>query len=56
MKKSAKKLTISRETIRTLQEIGLEAVNGGVTDSSCAFSCDPYTARICPTGSNRIDC
>ena len=56
MKKNTKKLTLSRETVRTLQEIGLEAVNGGVTDSSCAISCDPYTVRICPTGSRRINC
>ena len=49
MKKTAKKLNLNRETLRALQEDILSAANGGNTDSSCVFSCDPVTVRICPS-------
>ncbi len=51
MKKNAsRKLTLSRETLRNLEEQSLGNVNGGFrTDASCANSCDPVSVRICPT-------
>jgi hypothetical protein len=54
MKKSTKRLTLNRETLRTLDE--LSGVNGGFnTDASCANSCDPVSVRICPS-SNCTTC
>jgi hypothetical protein len=49
MKKSVKRLSLNRETLRTL-EAQLSDVNGGfITDASCANSCDPVSVRICPS-------
>lgn len=56
MKKSTKKLTLSRETIHALEANNLTAVNGGWrTDDSCVASCDPVSVRICPS-SNCTTC
>jgi hypothetical protein len=51
MKKNAsRKLTLSRETLRNLEEQSLGNVNGGFrTDASCVNSCDPVSVRICPS-------
>lgn len=51
MKKSTKKLTLSRETIRALEAVSLSAANGGTfrTEDSCVASCDPVSLRICPS-------
>jgi hypothetical protein len=48
MKKSVKRLTLNRETLRTLED--LSGINGGwATDASCVNSCDPVSVRICPS-------
>lgn len=51
MKKNAsRKLSLSRETLRLLEDQGLGNANGGfATDASCANSCDPVSVRICPS-------
>jgi hypothetical protein len=56
MKKNAsRKLSLNRETLRSLEE-GLGNVNGGIrTDASCLNSCDPVSVRICPS-SNCTTC
>ena len=48
MKKSVKRLSLNRETLRTLED--LQGIHGGFnTDASCANSCDPVSVRICPS-------
>lgn len=37
-KQRLRKLTISRETLRRLEERGLQDVQGGGTERTCAFS------------------
>lgn len=50
MKKNAsKKLSLSRETLRFLEEGSLGQANGGIyvrTDESCVNSCDPVSVRL----------
>lgn len=52
MKKKLQKLTLSKETLRKLNEAELNQAAGGYslggTCDSCNFSCDPTTVRICP--------
>jgi len=44
----SKKLSLTRETLRLLQEEHLQAVLGGLTRYSCANSCDPDSVIVCP--------
>lgn len=53
MKKTSPKLSLNRETLRTLEEARLQAhqVQGAGTlacDDSLNYSCDPASVRICP--------
>lgn len=48
MKKISKKLVLSRETVRSLQEQEIQNVHGGFqTDVSCENSCDTATRWAC---------
>lgn len=42
MKKTLRKLNLSRETLRTLDDSGLDAAAGGATKNNC-----PQTGSIC---------
>ena len=52
MKKKLPKLTLSKETLRSLSAPQLNQVVGGYslagTCDSCNYSCDPNSARHCP--------
>ncbi|MEO6191410.1 MAG: class I lanthipeptide [Thermoanaerobaculia bacterium] len=49
MKKTSKRLNLNRETLRGLDDNHLQEVNGGVTNASCEYSCDPVSVRVCAT-------
>lgn len=49
MKKSTKRLTLNRETLRALEYQLSDVLGGFPTDASCANSCDPVSVRICPS-------
>jgi hypothetical protein len=52
MKKSSKKLTLHRETLRFLEDIRLENASGGLTDFTCHNSCNSIPrsgCEICPS-------
>ena len=53
MKLKSRKLTLNRETLRTLQEQALRRVAGGGSDFGCSAYCDTYmdcsTACLAPT-------
>jgi hypothetical protein len=54
MKKSLKKLTLSKETLRSLTTLETAEVLGGNTSTRTSDfrSCGPVSASICPPGSN----
>lgn len=47
MKKSNKKLTLHRETLRFLEDFRLETANGGYTDFTCHNSCNSTPLSGC---------
>ena len=49
MKKSSKKLTLHRETLRFLEDIRLDNVHGGYTDYTCHNSCNSTPLSGCET-------
>jgi hypothetical protein len=58
MKKNSKKLTLARETIRTLDEVALTTTAGGrppLTYTACADT-DGCSAFACNTSSRNIAC
>ena len=58
MKKQAKKLVLSRETLRSLEgseiQTAVGATGGGIEGSGCLFTCDtvytcPHATSMCTT-------
>ncbi|HSG39066.1 MAG TPA: class I lanthipeptide [Thermoanaerobaculia bacterium] len=52
MKKSPKKLALHRETLRHLDENGLEKVRGGFRTETCNYDCEGYTINTCHNSCN----
>ena len=53
MKKSLKKLTLTRETLRALEESAIQAVVGGVSARTCGSPCSAAcTVTPCVEHSN----
>ena len=49
MKKNSRKLSLNRETLRSLQELALKGVGGGATTSFCnnTTDCTDSCAQTC---------
>jgi hypothetical protein len=60
MKKAHRKMTLSRETLRSLESAQLLQAAGGLTlnGSCCNSSCDTVTLFACPSrrGGDTCDC
>ena len=54
MKKNLKKIVLAKETLRHLTALETAEVAGGNTSTKTSDfrSCGPYSATICPPGSN----
>jgi hypothetical protein len=53
----ARKLTLQRETLRSLEGAQLKEAAGARTNESCCnSSCDTYTLVTCPTLRDTCDC
>jgi hypothetical protein len=53
MKKKTKKLALAKETLRRLEDSGLDKVAGARTEDSCALYCSTYR---CPTSNALFEC
>lgn len=56
MKKSQKKLSLHRETLRYLEDFRLEEAHGGYTEITCHFSCDTTPRSRCPVCPSVVEC
>lgn len=55
MKKSLKKIVLSRETVRNLTVVEAAGIAGGISTNVCTNtsdfrSCGPYSVTVCPPG------
>jgi hypothetical protein len=55
MKRSAKKISLSRETVRLLTEDEARRVAGGITQLSCNMVCGFSQPTVCLTGTVCLD-